>query len=110
MLEGQFLVFRQLEILSPSFEHSKADKAEMRDFKGDAADPQAKRKWPEKPEQILVTIVAAGMDFFDPLKDPLGLHPESGGSGKAQNRKGTAETAIGRIHEPQQARGASATG
>ena len=72
--EGQFLVMRQLEILSPSFDDSKSDRSEQAPFKTDMNDVNAKRKWPEKPEQIVATIVAAGMDFFDPAEKPRGLY------------------------------------
>ena len=74
VLEGQFLVFRQLEILSPSFEHSNRDKSEVKEFRTDANDLQVKRRFPEKSEQILVTMIAAGMDFFDPSIYPRGLY------------------------------------
>jgi len=75
--EGQFLVMRQLEILSPAFEDSKSDKTEMTPFKSDTSDINAKKHWPDKPEQIVVTLVAAGMDFFDPIKQKYGLHPKT---------------------------------
>ncbi len=74
VLEGQFLVFRQLEILSPSFEHSNRDKTELKEFRTDANDLQVKRRFPERSEQILVTMIAAGMDFFDPIEKPGGFY------------------------------------
>ena len=74
--EGQFLVMRQLEILSPALDDTKFDKSEQTPFKTDGAatDVNGKKRWPDRKEQIVVTIIAAGMDFFDPLKFPGGLY------------------------------------
>jgi hypothetical protein len=75
--EGQFLVIRQLEILSPAMMDSKSDISETKDFKPvqeTASTDPALRRWPTKSEQIVVTIIAAGMDFFDPKEFPYGLY------------------------------------
>lgn len=81
-IEGQFLVIRQLEILSPALDDSNRDKSELEPFK---VDPTAEvtpngtqvtslKRWPQKSEQIIVTMTAAGMDFFDPKENPQGLY------------------------------------
>lgn len=74
-IEGQFLVIRQLEILSPALEHSNRDKSEMEPFKLEATSTSnIPKRWPQKEEQIIVTMVAAGMDFFDPKVQPNGFY------------------------------------
>lgn len=79
---GQFLVIRQLEILSPFLDDSKNDKSEERDFKGDGADEKAKKRWPHKDEQVVVTMNVSGMDFFDPAVYPKGLYEKKVEAGK----------------------------
>jgi hypothetical protein len=76
---GQFMVIRQLEILSPAMFDSNCDVTEAKVFrpsKGEGAATKADEvpRWPTRPEQIVVTINAAGMDFFDPKDFPHGLY------------------------------------
>lgn len=63
---GQFLVIRNLEIVSPFMLESRVDKSELLRFKPTETADQ--KRWPPKEEHILVTISASGMDFFDPDK------------------------------------------
>ncbi|HLX63610.1 MAG TPA: hypothetical protein VKX17_20235 [Planctomycetota bacterium] len=81
--EGQFLVIRQLEVLSPFLDDSKADKSEERDFKSDSTDANARKRWPQKDEQVIVTMNVSGMDFFDPKVNPRGLYEGKKESGPA---------------------------
>src|ERR1043165_7720416 len=81
--EGQFLVIRQLEILSPFLDDSVNDKSEEREFKGEAADEKAKKRWPQKDEQVVVTMNVSGMDFFNPAEYPKGLYEKKVDTAKA---------------------------
>src|SRR5205823_1351171 len=80
-VEGQFLVIRNLEILSPFLDESTRDKSELKEFKSDAvasavasAATSKQKLWPPKNEQVIVTLIAAGMDFFDPKEFPNGIY------------------------------------
>ena len=75
--QGQFLVIRTLQIISPFMEDSLEDKSELEAVvpKNDETDPNKKAKL--KDEHILVRMSAAGMAFFDPEKYKRGLY-ESG--------------------------------
>lgn len=87
--EGQFLVMRQLEVLSPAFLDTKSDRSEQQPFHTDSSDTSIKTRWPEKKEQIVVTIVAAGMDFFDPTKiGNEGIYHKKTDESKAKPRPG----------------------
>jgi hypothetical protein len=72
----QFLVIRNLEIVSPFMRESMRDKSELK-YQGEAS-PNATagqaRILKLKDNQIQVTISAGGMDFFDPIKYPRGLY------------------------------------
>jgi hypothetical protein len=70
---GQFLVIRNLEILSPFMSESQNDKNEITAFGQKASRDGAGGKT-VKDEHICVKISAAGMDFFDPEKYPNGLY------------------------------------
>jgi hypothetical protein len=71
--EGQFLVIRTLQILSPFMRDSRYDKTELNsDLPADPRDQDKKMVMP--PDHILVKMSAAGMDFFDPVKNPHGLY------------------------------------
>ncbi|HYG75373.1 MAG TPA: hypothetical protein VEK08_10260 [Planctomycetota bacterium] len=73
---GQFLVIRNLEMLSPFLDESQEDRTELNVFNPDhekeKLDPS--KKLSVKEEHVLVRISAAGMDFFDPVKFPRGLY------------------------------------
>ena len=99
-IEGQFLVIRQLEILSPALDESNRDKSELEPFKQDlslsatTAAPNGSttlntpKRWPSQKEQIIVTMTAAGMDFFDPKELPNGLYQKKAPDEKPGGRKG----------------------
>ena len=80
---GQFLVIRNLEIISPFFQESQEDKTEFNGFNPDAEKKEDKdkidivKKLTLRDEHILVRISAAGMDFFDPVEHPRGLYDKS---------------------------------
>ena len=71
---GQFLVIRNLDIFSPFLDDSLYDKAEMeaRDLQTDPNELEKKLKI--KDEHVIVRMSAAGMDFFDPIKNKHGLY------------------------------------
>jgi len=72
--EGQFLVIRTLQIVSPFLKDSPYDKSELNaaDLPKDPNDPDKKVEF--QADHILVRMSAAGMDFFDPAKNPTGLY------------------------------------
>lgn len=79
---GQFLVIRNLEIVSPFFQESQEDKSEFNLFNPDADKKEKEKvdlskKLSLRDEHILVRISAAGMDFFDPAVHPRGLYDNS---------------------------------
>ena len=79
---GQFLVIRNLEIVSPFFQDSQEDKSEFSLFNPDAEKKEKEKvdlskKLALRDEHILVRISAAGMDFFDPAVHPRGLYDNS---------------------------------
>ncbi len=71
---GQFLVIRNLQIMSQFIEDSLADKMEMQVFKAEGEKQDLSRKVQLQESHILVKMSAAGMDFFDPVKYPRGLY------------------------------------
>jgi len=80
--KGQFLVIRNLEIVSPFMLESKADQSEFdRLAKGIVDDSDYKE------EHIWVKLSAAGMDFFEPEKKVRKLELRDGISGKKQRGK-----------------------
>ena len=70
---GQFLVIRNLEIVSPYITESKEDKSELmgQETAGNQDKPSNLKL---DSRHIQVTISAAGMDFFDPEVYPKGLY------------------------------------
>ena len=74
---GQFLVIRNLEIISPFLSESKEDSSELGVYKnGDE-----EKNLSIKDDHIIVKMSAAGMDFFDPVTSPRGLY-DSGKNAK----------------------------
>ena len=86
---GQFLVIRNLEIVSPYMEESMADKTEMNIFSQSEKDEKTDKAKPGKAEvsdskhmmlndivkeHIIVRMSAAGMDFYDPKVLKYGYH------------------------------------
>jgi hypothetical protein len=69
---GQFLVIRNLEIISPFMGESQYDKTEITAFSQKASKDGGKASI--RDEHICVKMSAAGMDFFDPEKFPNGLY------------------------------------
>ncbi|MBI3829102.1 MAG: hypothetical protein HY291_06280 [Planctomycetes bacterium] len=59
---GQFLVIRNLQIVSPFLGDSQRDKSDLREILGDNPEKQMDYK----DEHLWVRISAAGMDFFEP--------------------------------------------
>jgi len=101
--QGQFLVIRNLQIVSPFLEESKIDKNEVMPFVGETQNETAKRV-PVRDEHVFVTMSAAGMDFFDPVQKPRGLYEQDkkGGGPKAapRRRSMTGNTATGGNNAP----------
>jgi hypothetical protein len=72
---GQFLVIRNLEIISPFLEDSHSDNTELKNFdRVSQLEPEKKRDLQLKDEHVLVRMSASGMDFFDPTVHPKGLY------------------------------------
>lgn len=95
--QGQFLVIRNLQIVSPFLEESKVDKAEVMPFVGENINDASKRV-AVRDEHVFVTMSAAGMDFFDPVAKPRGLYEQDKkGPTKAptKRRSMTGNTATG---------------
>lgn len=61
---GQFLVIRNLQIVSPFMGDSQRDKSDLRAILGDNPEKQMDYK----DEHLWVRISAAGMDFFEPVE------------------------------------------
>ncbi len=80
---GQFLVIRNLEIVSPYLNESKTDRSEITRFQAKSIEGKSLNT---KDEHILVRISAAGMDFFDPEKLPDGLYKSGKEPGKPVRR------------------------
>ncbi|HEY3320254.1 MAG TPA: hypothetical protein VGP72_07305 [Planctomycetota bacterium] len=88
---GQFLVIRNLEVLSPFLDDSKEDRTEMTLLKPDA-DKDSPKRIELFQEHVLLKMSAAGMDFFDPTKNPRGLYDNP--------TKGNSATPTGSIKRP----------
>jgi hypothetical protein len=95
--QGQFLVIRNLQIVSPAMAESQADKTELGKVMGDSAGDEAKRAM-VRDEHVFVTMSAAGMDFFDPAVNPRGLYetkpsgPVKGPSSRRRSMSGATQT------------------
>jgi hypothetical protein len=70
--QGQFLVIRNLEIVSPYISESKEDTSELMGQEKSTSLDSKNLKLDSR--HIQVTISAAGMDFFDPEVYPKGLY------------------------------------
>ncbi|MFH0938778.1 MAG: hypothetical protein V1899_05815 [Planctomycetota bacterium] len=80
----QFLIIRNLEIVSSYLGESKEDKSELTGFETKLKAEGRRAKDPSKDEHVFVRLSAAGMDFFDPETHPHGL-----GSAKEQTNTRT---------------------
>jgi hypothetical protein len=77
-----------LQIVSPYLKDSRYDRSELNP-QGLPKDPNDPDKQLElKPDHILVQMSAAGMDFFDPVKNPRGLYPKGAKVEKAGGGRG----------------------
>lgn len=83
--KDQFLVIRNLEIISPFMKDSKADRVELvkhfpaggaeYDEGPDGIETEKKKRGPTLDDKhIVVEMSASGMDFFDPAEFPFGIY------------------------------------
>jgi hypothetical protein len=83
--KGQFLVIRNLKIISPFLKESLKDKSEFEKLVG----TNTEKETSYKEEHIWVDLSAAGMDFFEPapkVQKPAAKH-EPGGAQNADKKR-----------------------